>query len=80
MPGPEQRLRLWQQAFPEKTKPAENVDLPDIANKYEMTGGAIMNVTRYSSLAALKRGTNIILLKDILQGIRREFEREGKIM
>jgi hypothetical protein len=45
-----------------------------------MSGGAIMNVVRYASLAALKRNSHIILLKDVLQGIRREFGKEGKMV
>jgi SpoVK/Ycf46/Vps4 family AAA+-type ATPase len=78
MPGPVQRLRLWQQVFPETTIPEAQIDWPSIADKYEMTGGAIINVVRYASLAALKRNSNTILLKDVLQGIRREFEKEGR--
>jgi hypothetical protein len=78
MPGAAQRLRLWQQAFPEATKPEEQIDWQAIADKYEMTGGAITNVVRHASLAALKRNSNIILGKDVMQGIRREFGKEGK--
>lgn len=78
VPGPAQRLLLWQQSFSEKTVLEDQEGLNAIAEKYEMTGGAIINVTRYSSLQALKRGTNIILQKDILAGIRKEFGKEGK--
>lgn len=78
MPGSEQRLRLWKQAFSEKSRLEDHTDLKEIASKYEMTGGAIVNVSRYSSLMALKRSSNIILKKDILAGIRKEFGKEGK--
>ena len=78
VPGPAQRLLLWQQSFSEKTVLEDEEGLNAIAEKYEMTGGAIINVTRYSSLQALKRGTNVILQKDILAGIRKEFGKEGK--
>jgi ATPase family associated with various cellular activities (AAA) len=77
-PGPEQRLKLWQQSFSDKTVMEEAVNLPDIAGKYELTGGAIINITRYCSLKALKRGNNSILRNDILTGIRKEFRKEGK--
>jgi hypothetical protein len=79
VPGPDQRLRLWKQALPEKISLEEGARLEDIAGKYEMTGGAIINVTRYCALMAMKRGSTVILQKDILRGIRREFEKEGKI-
>jgi len=78
LPGPEQRLRLWQQSFSEKSVTGKDVDLADIAEKYELAGGAIINITRYASLMALKRDNNVILKKDILTGIRKEFLKEGK--
>lgn len=56
------------------------MNLDDIAQKYEMAGGAIINVSRYSSMKSLKRGSNVILKKDILEGIRKEFGKEGKIV
>ena len=78
LPGPEQRLRLWQQSFSGKSVIGEDVDLQDIAEKYELAGGAIINVTRYASLMALKRDSHLILKKDMLTGIRKEFLKEGK--
>lgn len=80
MPGPEQRKRLWKQAFSEKTVLEEGFSLEEVANKHEMAGGAIINVSRYSSMKALKRGDNIILKKDVMEGIRKEFGKEGKII
>lgn len=78
LPGPEQRLRLWQQSFSGRSVIGEDVDLQDIAEKYELAGGAIINVTRYASLMALKRDSHLILKKDLLTGIRKEFLKEGK--
>jgi len=80
MPGAEQRKRLWKQAFSSQSKLESGFNLDEIAQKYEMAGGAIINVSRYSSMKALKRGTNVILKKDILEGIRKEFGKEGKIV
>lgn len=78
MPGPEQRLRLWQQAFPPHLQLEEKLNLEDIARKYEMAGGAIINISRYSCLMALKRGSNTLLYSDVVAGIRKEFGKEGK--
>ncbi|TAM96936.1 MAG: ATP-binding protein [Chitinophagaceae bacterium] len=78
IPGPEQRLQLWQQAFSEKSRLEDCINLREIATKYEMTGGAMINVSRYSSLMALKRGNNVILKRDIMTGIRKEYGKEGK--
>jgi hypothetical protein len=78
VPGPEQRLQLWRQSFPDKVSLEEGCDLPALAEKYEMTGGAIINVSRYVSLLAIKRGVNVITQKDLLAGIRREFGKDGR--
>jgi hypothetical protein len=80
MPGPEQRLLLWRQCFPEKMVLEDEGKLASIADKYEMTGGAIINVSRYAALLTIKRGTNIILHADIEKGIRKEFGKEGRTM
>ena len=37
-----------------------------------------MNVLRYASLQALARHSAVLTLDDILQGIRREYAKEGK--
>ncbi|WP_448699239.1 ATP-binding protein [Mucilaginibacter sp. AW1-3] len=80
MPGPEQRRQLWQNAFSDKTvfEPALKQKFDEIANKYELAGGAIINIVRYCSLMAIKRGNNVILYDDVLEGIRKEFRKDGK--
>lgn len=80
MPGPEQRKRLWKQAFSEKSTLDDDCNLDEISKKYELAGGSIINVSRYSSMKALKRGSNMILNRDIIAGIRKEFGKEGKIV
>jgi hypothetical protein len=80
MPGVAQRKILWQHAFSNKTvcEPALEQKFDEIATKYEMAGGAIINVVRYSSLMALKRGDgNVILYEDVMTGIRREYRKDG---
>lgn len=78
MPRPEERLRLWQQGFSPKAQLEEALDLKRVAREYTLAGGSIMNVIRYASLQALKGGSNLIALEDVMQGIRREYAKEGK--
>lgn len=78
IPRPEERLQLWQQGFSKKTQLHESLDLNAIAQEHTLTGGAIMNAIRYASLQALKCGSTVIARNDILQGIRREYAKEGK--
>jgi AAA+ superfamily predicted ATPase len=80
IPNAWQRKKLWKNSFSDKTLLEEKTDLDDISNKYELTGGAIINITRFASLMAMKRNDNIILLHDVMEGIRREFGKDGKIV
>ena len=80
VPGPYERKKLWENAFSEKSVLEDKMNLEEISSKYELAGGSIINVARYCSLVALKNNRNIILLKDIMEGIRREFGKEGKII
>src|SRR5262249_21557359 len=78
LPRPEERLRLWQQGFSSKAEFAQDLDLEKIAKDHALSGGAIMNVIRYASLQALERGSTVIRLDDVWQGIRKEYAKEGK--
>jgi len=80
MPSAEQRKKLWIQSFSPKTVFEPKIDFTEIAHKYELAGGAIINVTRYCSLKALKRGDNTILYRDLVNGIKKEFGKDGKIV
>jgi SpoVK/Ycf46/Vps4 family AAA+-type ATPase len=78
MPDATERLRLWEQSFSEKSKLAKDVDLDEISKKYKLSGGSIVNVVRYASLMTIARNSNEIQNLDIIKGIRREFQKEGK--
>jgi AAA+ superfamily predicted ATPase len=80
IPQPEERLRLWEQAFSHATVLEEKLNLKQLARQHELTGGMIMNVIRYCSLMALKRNENIIRLNDAEKGIQKELLKEGRIM
>jgi AAA+ superfamily predicted ATPase len=79
MPGTEERLQLWKSVFSKQSKLADDVDLFKIASEHILSGGAIINVVRYCSLMAIERDSNVILMSDIENGIKREFKKEGKI-
>jgi AAA+ superfamily predicted ATPase len=78
IPSPAERLRLWRQGFSAQSQLAETLDLERIAQEHTLAGGSIMNVIRYASLEALKDGSTVIARDDVIQGIRREYAKEGK--
>lgn len=76
LPGPEQRLRLWREAFSPRAR--LEVDLEAIAEGHELSGGLILNVVRQVSLEAIANGEAAISETQLLHAIRRELEKEGK--
>jgi AAA+ superfamily predicted ATPase len=78
MPGPAERLKLWKQAIPGKARLSPEIDLARIAGEHDLSGGAIMNVIRYASLMALKRGSEEIIAGELMDGIRKEYRKEGR--
>lgn len=78
-PNPDQRYQLWKNSF-KNLELDEDVDLELIANDHTMTGGSIINVLRYCSLAALRRGSESVAMADIQEGIERELRKAGKTM
>lgn len=78
MPQPEQRLRLWQEAMPVQIPIDPNLRFQDIAKRYEISGGAIQNVVRYAVLRAIEGNEEMVSQAAVLEGIRREMEKEGR--
>ncbi|WP_437971299.1 ATP-binding protein [Sorangium sp. So ce260] len=78
VPRQPERLRIWREAFSKKARLEDRLDLARLAERYELTGGTIMNVVRYASLMALRRGGDTVLLDDVEEGIRRELLKEGR--
>lgn len=72
----------------------EEIDLPEQIKKYELSGGSIINAVHYACIKGVERRSQqavpaapehphydhklIITLPDVLQGIRRELNKEGK--
>jgi hypothetical protein len=78
MPKPPERLRIWRDSLPRRARLDTALDLGPVAEKYELSGGTIMNVVRYASLMAVSRGGDTIAMEDVEEGVRREFMKEGK--
>lgn len=77
MPDMHDRLRLWKQAF-DGLPIADDVNFEDLAEKYEMAGGSIINVLRYAAIWMRHKGAESINNRLILAGIRKELSKEGK--
>ncbi|NEU10436.1 ATP-binding protein [Flavihumibacter sp. R14] len=78
IPKYSERLHLWNQSYSTHTTFAQNVDIEQIAERFELAGGSIINVVQYSSLMALNRRENVIRYSDIIEGIKKEYLKAGK--
>lgn len=79
MPRPGERLTMWKKAFPEKMG-LNGLNVDALAQKYELSGAGILNVVQYACLRTLEKGSKHISEKDILDGIIKEFGKEGRII
>ncbi len=78
MPTSEQRLQLWLKILNDHHDPQQLTELREIANKYELAGGAITNVVRYAAISALQANHDLIRCQDLRSGISKELRKEGK--
>lgn len=73
-----ERIQLWEKAFPSKVKFEEDVDLSYFARQFELTGAQIMNVVQFACLQTLHQKSITVSKNDILLGINKEYNKEGK--
>lgn len=77
MPGARERTTLWENAFLQHIKPASEIGIKKIAEKYVLSGGAIINVLMHCLLHKQHTGS-AIHEQTILEGIKKELKKEGK--
>jgi len=80
IPKTAERLLLWKKAFPAKIQLAEEIDLPAIARQFELTGSNIINIVEYTCLKVIAAQTTTLSKTLLLDGINREYRKEGKLL
>jgi hypothetical protein len=79
-PDAAERQRLWRASFSTSSTLEDTIGIEELAHDYELSGGAIANVVRFASLMALNADSNTISRSDLLIGIRRELQKDGKTL
>lgn len=77
-PKAEDRLALWEKSLPKKFKLKNENGLKEIAEKYELTGSHIINIVQYLSIKAFESRDFVLTKEQLVKGIKREMEKEGK--
>lgn len=80
VPSYGERLQLWKNNLPNGIKIAEDVNLNELSKKYDITGANIVNIIQYACLRTLEDENKNIKLDHLLQGIKKEYAKEGKMM
>ena len=75
-----ERLQLWNNYLPLPATVEKTVNLEEIARKYQLTGANIVNAIQFAGLQTLEKGSKTISAADLLKGIQKEYEKEGKMM
>lgn len=78
LPDKDERKSLWNFYFNSQVPKSPDVDFGRLADDYEVTGGNIVNVLRYSCIKAVISEDQKIRQKDIVAGLKREFRQLGK--
>lgn len=80
LPDAEQRLRLWKGILNGTNRLGTDVSFEPLAEEYELSGGAILNVARYAAIRALQTEKIVITQDFLLKGITRELMKEGRTL
>ncbi len=80
LPDEVERLRLLKNLFPRTDLLAEDVNLQQLAEKYELSGGSLTNVARYAAIRATRQQRDKIQHADLVQGINKELLKEGRTL
>ncbi len=78
-PGPEERRRIWERAFPQSAPVNPDVDLDALA-RLDMTGSAIVTTARSAALLAADAGSSTISMADVIGSTSRQYRREARVL
>ncbi len=78
-PDGESRLAIWERVLPKELRGGD-VDLKKLSDDYELTGSSIKNCVLSAAFAAAEASEDVISMDRIIDGVREEFEKQGKVI
>jgi SpoVK/Ycf46/Vps4 family AAA+-type ATPase len=79
MPSPREREQIWRATLPSKLPLEAGLDLPKIAEKYDLSGASIVDAVRAAVLLSVAAGRTELAKADLMEGIRREYYKFGRV-
>ena len=80
IPRPEERYQIWCKTIPRQIEIAGDVDLLQVASRFELSGAGILNVVHYLAVEVIADQSLCVDLKRLESAIMREFIKEGKVV
>jgi SpoVK/Ycf46/Vps4 family AAA+-type ATPase len=77
-PDAASRLRIWSTHFPKEAPLSDEIDYQFLSKQLQVAGGNIKNIVLNSAFLAAQDG-GVIDMEHILRGVKREFEKIGKL-
>jgi len=75
-----ERLQLWETNLPKGIQLSNDICLKELSKKYDITGANIVNIIQYACLKTIEDKNESIQLNHIIQGIKKEYAKEGKML
>ena len=79
LPGAAERLLLWKDVLPENLQLQEGLSIEQIARTYSLSGANIVNVVQFACLKTAEEESRHISRSNLLEGIRKEYVKEGRM-
>ncbi|SNR14670.1 ATP-binding protein [Tenacibaculum jejuense] len=80
-PKYQERRTLWKNMLSNTFEIDEGeIVLDEIAKNHELSGGEMLNILRYCAIKAAERGEKKINYKNIMTGIKREYQKSNKTL
>lgn len=78
-PSPPERERIWELHLPPSIPRAGDVDLRELARRFDLAGGEIANVAKAAGHAALRAG-GPVTMEQLVQAVAREYSKMGRLV
>ncbi|HEX3762052.1 MAG TPA: AAA family ATPase [Kofleriaceae bacterium] len=79
MPARDERRRLWRSLVPDAMPVGADVDLDFLADRFELSGGSILNAIRSAATRAAA-AHQPVGMAPLLRGVRDELHKQGKLL
>lgn len=79
LPGVDERCSMWRQSFPATTPLADDIDVDQLADRFELSGGAIRNAALTAAFIAAA-AESPVTMDAVTSAIAHEFRKQGRLI